>query len=75
MTAAARRQQGDVNVPGTSKLFEMLQQACAFPLGIPAFKVDPDVTRTYDLGKDNGPLDSVSAANPFADKGNRSSRE
>lgn len=62
-------------MPGTSKLFEMLERACAFPVGIPAYKVDPDVTRTFDLGKDNGPVDHISAANPFADKGNRTSRE
>lgn len=62
-------------MPGTSKLFEMLQQACAFPVGIPAYKVDPEVTETFDLAKDSGVPEQVTGSNPFAERNNRPPRE
>jgi len=60
---------------GASKLCEMLERACAFPVAIPAYKVDPDVTRTFDFAQDGGSEDAASTADSSVDRSNRSSRE
>ena len=60
---------------GASKLCEMLERACAFPVAIPAYKVDPDVTRTFDFAQDGGSEDPDTDATSSAERGNRSSRE
>ena len=62
-------------MPGTRKFREMLERACAFPVGIPTYKVDPDVMRTFDFAQDGGSQDSASTAGPSIDRDDRSSRE
>lgn len=62
-------------MPVASKLCEMLARACAFPVGIPAYKVDPDVKKTFDFAQDSGSQDSASTAGTKIGREKRSSRK
>jgi len=62
-------------MPVASKLCEMLERACTFPVGIPAYKVDPNVMKRFDFAQDRGSQVSASSVGPSDDRESRFSRE
>ena len=62
-------------MPIASKLCGMLARACAFPVGIPANKVDPEVKKTFDFAQDGDSQDYASTAGTKIGRDNRSSRK
>ena len=57
-------------MPIASKLCGMLARACTFPVGIPAYKVDPEVKKTFDFAQDGDSQDYASTAGTIDHRAN-----